>query len=328
MYKRFASSVAVSAVVCMLVVGALRPTVAHAQWIYESSPSQDFFRNLGGVMVSAAQLHADMQEMSAQIEAARQRFFSAPVGSTARAKAGKEFSKLLDDKDLMYGLLLFQRGPGNDLASLIAQPFIDHGIPVAAGGAYLDWIVAVRRSMGAKADNQFLWNFSAELLGPALKQNLAAYVAYRKIRDKSEFDAWDRRNGNVAPYVSTDGGKKLVRVLLATVPEAVKATLRDSRQFEGWEKATYYKNADGTKYLVAFDEKWQYTFDDKGQPAKLNATSAEDTYMEARNKRSVACQSELQKLQLGKLGGKYMEFCMIGHPPSSAQILQWQRESH
>lgn len=68
------------------------------------------------------------------------------------------------------------------------------------------------------------------------------------------------------------------RINIQSVPENLKETLKDSHQFDGWEKAKFYSDAKGNKYLVDFGpgkySEREFLFDFNGDDTTLDAPPA------------------------------------------------------
>jgi hypothetical protein len=301
--------------------------VEAADLIGNPTPSDYFQQNLREALVAAAELHVGMKQLSADIEAARSRYFSAAPGSAARATAGDPFARLLNDKDLLYANLPLTRGLEPAMLGELELPFIDNGIPEDNRPTYIEWLRAVRKSMGAGNDKAQLLFVDPDTFGRALDANVAAYASYQLIRDRTERWQWNDRIGK--PELNTDDRRHdMSRINLAAVPAAVKATLGGNRQFGNWQKARFYSDAKGSRYLVYFgrsgDIEREFLFDAAGEsthfeaPASQKAAAAEydDCQRRARQANLVA-----------PYFSWYAQRCQFGPlPPTDEEVKQWQHD--
>lgn len=131
-------------------------------------------------------------QFNAEIAKARAEFFALAERGTAQQR---HFPELLAVKDASYLMPLLAHGTAdlysrarNEAFAFVDGGQLDDGIPRPARAALDRWVEAVRGSLGATNETEFVPIVDAARLSRALADNMSFFRAYKARRDKFEFE--------------------------------------------------------------------------------------------------------------------------------------------
>ncbi|MBH9577264.1 hypothetical protein [Inhella proteolytica] len=148
---------------------------------------------------SLAAARQEQRDVNALIAGTRQAYFASVPGSRERAQIGRQFADLLLAKDQYFFAQLLTQGTGErgqrhvgGMQTLMGGA-LDGGIPAAVRGDFIDWVDAVRASMGVRSPDDLVIAPPQRDLERALRANMAAYERYAARRDQHEHEAHARQ---------------------------------------------------------------------------------------------------------------------------------------
>jgi hypothetical protein len=193
---------------------------AGGHWIGNPTPAHYIGHYAAGALIDAAKLGVVGPKLEAQIAQARARFFAPGLTAAQRKIAGDQFGELLWSKDMLYAGMYLPEGFNKHAEAAVAviaklahphsqgiPALLDGGFPGTSWHYFVNWITAVRATMGARNDGDMLFLVDEAALKKAMLANVDKYTAYRAERDKGEFDEWaDRQKPQAAPISAPTKG--------------------------------------------------------------------------------------------------------------------------
>lgn len=169
----------------------------------------DYVRNdVENVLKAVRDVARNTAEFNAMIAEARRELKATASNPESHAKAEQKFANLMFAKDLYYADQFMYEGFTEDArkaaqaAALLGGGSVDGGIPEDGQQAFEEWVVGLRKSMGA-VGHQRLFNTAGnqDRMVQAVKDNEPLYRKYKVLRDQQE------RNGGVSQRVMAERAK-------------------------------------------------------------------------------------------------------------------------
>jgi hypothetical protein len=166
-------------------------TAARAQELEQPSFVEVIGEGLQQAAVEAGRMRGAALEANQDLEGKRRRYWQAfAAGAANRAELEAEFAGALIAKDLFYLTIFVPEGMDGARARMVGMITggIDGGIRPAAYPAFVDWVTATRRALGAERPGQVVIVTPAALAAAAAPGN-DRFQAYKRTRDRAEFEA-------------------------------------------------------------------------------------------------------------------------------------------